>query len=224
MLIREAPPLYKSIRLLTKIILRFIVKLEISGSENFPKEGAVLVVTNHLHWLDTLVALVVMPCWGTVLMGEKWVKVPLWGQMLRKSKSVVFVNRGKPDRRALEQALNILRAGRVFGLAPEGDYSKARSLQKGHNGAAYLASRTGVPVVPLVIYGQENLFTSLLSFKRSLVRVVFGKAFVLPGTPNHANGKQLGDYTEEIMRKLATILPPEYRGVYQEMFDGNSYK
>jgi len=108
--------------------------------------------------------------------------------MLRKSKSVVFVNRGKPDRRALEQALNILRAGRVFGLAPEGDYSKARSLQKGHNGAAYLASRTGVPVVPLVIYGQENLFTSLLSFKRPLVRVVFGKAFVLPGTPNHANG------------------------------------
>jgi hypothetical protein len=44
--------------------------------------------------------------------------------------------------------------------------------------------------------------------------VVFGEAFVLPGTPNLANGKQLGDYTEEIMRKLAAILPPEYRGVY----------
>jgi 1-acyl-sn-glycerol-3-phosphate acyltransferase len=155
-----------------------------------------------------------MPRWATVLAGEKWAKVPLWSLMLRKSKSVVFINRGKPDRRALEQALNILRAGRVFGLAPEGDYSKTRSLQKGHDGAAYLASRTGVPVVPLVIYGQENLFTSLLSLKRPLVRVVFGEAFVLPGTPNYANGKQLGDYTEEIMRKLAAILPPEYRGVY----------
>jgi len=214
MLISEAPPLYKSTNQLAKIILRFIVKLEISGSENFPKKGAVLVVTNHLHWLDTLVAIVAMPRWSTVLAGEKWAKVPLWSLMLRKSKSVVFINRGKPDRRALEQALNILRAGRVFGLAPEGDYGKTRSLQKGHNGAAFLASRTGVPVVPLVIYGQEKLFTSLLNLKCPLVRVVFGEAFVLPGTPNLANGKQLGDYTEEIMRKLAAILPPEYRGAY----------
>ena len=141
---------------------------------------------------------------------------PLESYVTQKQKCC-FINRGKPDRRALEQALNILRAGRVFGLAPEGDYNKTRSLQKGHNGAAFLASRTGVPVVPLVIYGQEKLFTSLLNLKRPLVRVVFGEAFVLPGTPNLANGKQLRDYTEEIMRRLAAILPPEYRGVYQEI-------
>ncbi len=218
MQIREAPSFYNIVRLLTKMILRFIIKLEIFGSENFPGIGSVLVVTNHLHWIDTLVAIVAMPRWSSVLAGEKWAKVPLWSLILRKSKSVVFINRGKPDRRSLEQALNILRAGRVFGLAPEGDYNKTGSLQKGHNGAAYLASRTGVPVVPLVIYGQEKLFNSLLSLKRPLVRVVFGEAFVLPGTPNRANGTQLGDYTEAIMRKLAAILPPEYRGVYSERY------
>ncbi len=213
--IREPPPpLYKSIRLLIKVLLHFLIKLEILGSENFPKEGAVLVVTNHLHLFDSPVALVAMPCWATVLVGERWAKVPLWNLLLRKSKSVVFINRGKPDRKALEQAIDILKAGRVFGLAPEGDYSKTRSLQKGHKGAAYLASRTGVPIVPLAIYGQENVYTSLLSLKRPLVRAVFGEAFVLPGTPNAANGKQLGAYTEEIMRNLAAILPPEYRGVY----------
>lgn len=218
----DAPFLYNLLRVIARIAIRPLVNIEIIDSHHLPRYGPVIVITNHLHWLDTVVALVVMPRWGIVLAADKWAKVPIWSSILRISKCVIFVNRGMFDRKALQQAKATLDAGLVLGIAPEGIHSKNRSLQRGHNGAAYIASRTGVQLVPLVIYGQETVFATLLSFRRPHVRAVFGTAFALPNSSKLARGRQLTTYTDMIMQKLADLLPREYQGVYTHNDSGNN--
>jgi 1-acyl-sn-glycerol-3-phosphate acyltransferase len=131
----------------------------------------------------------------------------------------IFVNRGEVDRKALRQALAVLEGGGVLGLAPEGTRSKTGAMQQGRSGAAYMAYRTGVKLLPIVATGQENVFPSLWRLRRARVLVVFGPAFEPPPVEGKASAAQVHAFAEEIMYRLAAILPPEYRGVYADVVD-----
>jgi 1-acyl-sn-glycerol-3-phosphate acyltransferase len=161
---------------------------------------------------------VILPYRTCVFAGEKWEKHWLLGPLLR-SVGAIFVRRGEVDRRALRQALDILRGGGLLGMAPEGTRSKTGALQPGRTGAAYLAFRAGVPIVPLVVTGQEKVFWSLRRLRRGTVRVVIGEPFYPPPVEGKASGADVEAFTEEIMYHLAAMLPPEYRGVYRDVVD-----
>jgi 1-acyl-sn-glycerol-3-phosphate acyltransferase len=77
-----------------------------------------------------------------------------------------------------------------------------------------MAFRAGVPLVPSVAFGQEKVFPSLLRFRRATIRVVFAPPFEPPPVEGRASGAQVHAFAEEIMYRLAAMLPPEYRGVY----------
>ena len=125
----------------------------------------------------------------------------------------VWVRRGEVDRQALCEALDVLNSGCVLGIAPEGTRSlSTHALQRGKTGAAYLATRTGVPIVPVGIIGTENLHHNMPRLRRTAVRVVVGKPFHLP--EDQARGQELREYTDLIMQRIADLLPEEYRGVY----------
>ncbi len=211
----ETPWLYRFTRALIWILLRLLFHIEIVGAEHLRRtKGPLLVVTNHLHWLDPPIVFAILPLRTTVFAGEKWGVHPIFGPLFRAIGNAIFVNRGEVDRQALGKALAVLNAGGVLGIAPEGTRSRAGVLQRGRSGTAYLASRTGAPILPIGISGQEKAFRSLLRLRRPTIRVVVGEPFTLPGTPNRVKGDQLDAYTEQIMRRLAELLPPEYRGVY----------
>jgi len=173
-----------------------------------------MLVSNHLHWLDIPVLWVALPCRVTVFAARKWGRRPVIGWLFRKLGNAIFVLRGEVDRHALRQAVEVLRGGGILALAPEGTRSKTGALQRGKDGAAYLAARTGVPLVPVVAYGQEKVFSSLGRGRRAEVHVIFGPPFTLPGTPGRVDKEQLHALTEQIMLRLAAMLPPAYRGVY----------
>jgi len=100
----------------------------------------------------------------------------------------------------------------VLGIAPEGTRSKTGSLQRGKPGAAYLALRANVPILPVVVTGTERVFRDLLRLRRPRVRVVIGEPFRL--TLPEDEKRPLQALADRMMYRLAELLPPEYRGVY----------
>jgi 1-acyl-sn-glycerol-3-phosphate acyltransferase len=174
----------------------------------------VLFVSNHLHWLDPVIAIALIPRPATMFAADKWERRPVIGHLLRWTHQTIFVARGEVDRRALGQALQVLKSGGMLGIAPEGTRSKTGCLQEAHTGAAYLASRTGATLLPVGIAGQEKSIACWKRLRRPHIVARVGEPFTLSGTPNRAKGKQLEAYTDEIMHRIAALLPPEYRGFY----------
>ncbi len=203
------------LRWFSKAVLTIIARMEVEGIERFPEKGPVIVAVNHIHWLDVPVSIVVVPRLpgpASLLAAEKWHKGFL-GWILERS-GVVFVRRGEPDRKALRRAMEILRAGGLLGVAPEGTRSKTGALQRGKAGTAYLAYKTGAAIVPVGIWGQEKVFPALRKLRREAIHVKVGVPFTLPESGAKVSSKDLDVYADMIMEKIASLLPPEYRGEY----------
>jgi 1-acyl-sn-glycerol-3-phosphate acyltransferase len=176
------------------------------------------MVTNHLHWLDPPALSVAYPYRPYIFAAGKWERHWFFGPFFR-SLDGIFVKRGEVDRKALRQALAVLEAGGVLGMAPEGTRSKTGTMQRGRSGAAYMAYRAGVPVLPVVLTGQEKVFPSLRRFRRATIRVVYGPPFEPPPVDGKASAAQAHAFADEIMYRLSAILPPEYRGLYGDVVD-----
>ena len=99
-------------------------------------------------------------------------------------------------------------------MAPEGTRSRTRSLIQAKTGVAYLADKAGVPVVPVAITGTEKAVSTFFRLRRPPIQIRFGKPFCLQPSERHARGSSLDQNTDEIMCRIAALLPPEYRGVY----------
>ncbi len=207
---------YRLMQAIIRGLLGLFGTVHVEGRENFPREGPYLMAVNHLHWMDIPVLFVVLPHEVATFAAEKWERHWLVGTLLRLFGHAIFVQRGEADRRAITRAIRWLQGGGVLGIAPEGTRSRTGALQEGKPGAAYMASRTGVPIVPVAVWGQEKFWQEVRRFRRPHVYVRIGRPFTLPGTPNRAKGEQLEQYTEQIMLRLAELLPEAYRGVYRE--------
>jgi 1-acyl-sn-glycerol-3-phosphate acyltransferase len=207
---------YRLVRGLVALVLRILCRIEIEGQEHIPDQGPYLLLPNHLHWLDPPVLAVAFPHQVYVFAAAKWARHWFLGPFFR-SMDAIFVQRGEVDRRALRQALDVLREGAVLGMSPEGTRSRTGGLQKGRSGAAYIAFRTSARLLPVAITGQEQVFPCLRRFRRATVRVVYGPAFAPPPVEGKASAAQVHVFSEEIMYRLAALLPPEYRGVYADV-------
>jgi 1-acyl-sn-glycerol-3-phosphate acyltransferase len=205
---------YRIVKMIFSLIYRLLACIEIIGAENVPQEGPYIVVSNHISSFDPPLLLIALPGRMTVLAANKYRSHPIFGPFL-SSMGAIYVRRGEVDRQALRACLDVLRGGGIMGMAPEGTRSPTGGLQEGRTGVAYLASRTGVPILPVAITGTEKMLASLKRFHRGQMKAVIGETFTLPVTERKARGKQLKEFTELIMRRLADMLPEEYRGVYR---------
>jgi 1-acyl-sn-glycerol-3-phosphate acyltransferase len=197
-------------------LLRLLSRLEVEGLERIPDRGPYLLVTNHLHWLDAPMLMAVFPHRAYVFAADKWARNPFLGPLFR-SLDAIFVQRGEVDRQALRKALAVLKGGGVLGLAPEGTRSKTGSMQRGRSGAAFMAFRAGVKLVPAVTWGQKEMFPSLRRFRRAKIHVVFGPPFEPPAVEGKIGAAEVHQFTEEIMYRLAAMLPSAYRGEYADV-------
>ena len=101
-----------------------------------------------------------------------------------------------------------------MGAAPEGTRARGPyALQEGKTGLAYLATRANVPILPVGIAGTERMKDNLPRLRRTELRIAVGEPIHLPAS-GRARGRQLREYTDAIMHRLATLLPQEYRGFY----------
>ncbi len=203
---------YRRIRSLVTFLARLLAHVEIEGLEHVPASGPFLLVVNHISRLDPPILMMAMPHQIYVLAASEYRRVPILKQLMEAS-GAIWVRRGELDLAALRAALAVLKRGDVLGMAPEGTRSRTRALQPARPGAAYIALRSGVPVVPAAITGTEKMLEDFLHLRRMRIRVVIGEPFRLP-VNEHPRSEALQAATEQIMRAIAVLLPPAYQGVY----------
>jgi 1-acyl-sn-glycerol-3-phosphate acyltransferase len=189
-------------------------RTEVYGVENIPKRGPALFIANHLGDADLVIGLAVATVSVDFFVKSEILNIPILGKLL-EAYGVIWIHRGQPDRRALRVAFQGFEEGRVISIAPEGRESLTGALEEGTGGAAYLAYKAKVPILPSAFVGTENarIFGNLKRFRRSNVTVRIGELFWLEEYPNHKQAINQG--TQQIMQAIADLLPSEYRGVYR---------
>jgi len=203
-------------RLIVGFLFRLLTKIECRGSENIPDEGAAILALNHLSRLDSPLILILtqrVDISGLVAVNYRNNPISRW---LVNLIGGIWINREQADFQALKEAKRYLDNGGLLGVAPEGTRSKTKSLLPGKTGIAFLAEKTKVPIIPVAISGTEKIFTKLSHFRRPEIKIQFGEAFRLEPISRSQRDASLKKNTDEIMCRIAVMLPEAYRGVYKD--------
>ncbi len=206
------------LRWLIRVVFRVIAKIEAVGYENLPEKGGFVIAVNHLGILDAPMAYYALDSWNLFIpVAEKWEKNPFL-RWLGKYLNFIFIDRFNPDLKAMREIMNRMAEGQTLVIAPEGTRARNEKMAQGRPGVAYLASKMGWQVVPVAISGTEDriLFDNLKHFRRTKIRLTAGKSFTLPSFPREHRDEVLQKYTDEIMCRIAVMLPEHNRGFYAE--------
>lgn len=194
----------------------FRVRFTITGKERLPKDPPYLVVVNHLGFLDIPLTFLSLPKstpW-VLFAAHTWKSVPLAGYLLEKA-GAIFIDRENFDRKSLAKAMAAIKEGRVFGMAPEGTRSKTGVMNKGRDGAAYLASRVNLPIVPIGLHNTDQ-WQHNWPWRLTRIHAEIGEPFYLPDLGRRVRGSDLEAYTHYIMVKIALQIPDRYHGYYAD--------
>jgi 1-acyl-sn-glycerol-3-phosphate acyltransferase len=176
-------------------ILKPIYRFEVIGRENFPKEGGVLMCTNHIDNLDPPVIGINAPRPVHFMAKEELFNVAILGKML-PNLNAFPVKRGMSDREALRKGLALLKEGHVLGLFPEGTRSKNGELGKGLAGAGFFALRTDAYILPCAIVGPYKAFKKL--------KVIYGNPIDM--SELRARRASAEEATELIMNEIRKLI------------------
>ena len=204
------------LRFLIRIFLKLITRIEIYGKENAPLTGGMIIASNHIGILDIIMVYYAIDRTDLFIpVAEKWERIG-WIRWLGKQLNFLFVDRYNPDLKAMRRMIALMQDGKCLVIAPEGTRSRTGSLIDGKPGVAFLAARSGFPVIPVGITGTEDktILGNVKRLRRSHVTLTGGRQFVIPPLPKTNRDEALQNYTDEIMCRIAAILPGKYRGVY----------
>jgi 1-acyl-sn-glycerol-3-phosphate acyltransferase len=206
-----------TLRTLLAPAFRTLLDLEVHGVDRVPRCGPCLLVFNHLSNLDPHLILTLLPrrdVTGLVAASYRERAIP---RILVEASGGIWIRRDTTDRAALKAALLLLAEGWLVGIAPEGGRSPDGLMRRGKDGAAYLAIRSGAPVLPVGVDGTDRVLPELRRGRRARVRVRFGSPF-RPESPflaiSACRQKGREAVTQEIMARIALLVPDERRGAY----------
>jgi 1-acyl-sn-glycerol-3-phosphate acyltransferase len=199
-----------------KLLYRLFLRWSVRGSENVPREGAILVVANHVNAADPILLMLAMPRWLTFMAKEELFRTPLLRRILTDAGMFPVARGGNVQQRmdVMRQAEGLLAAGHALAIFPEGSRSYSGNLQEGKGGAAALAFHAGVPILPIAVSGIEQLHGITWLFRRPRVTVTIGAPFRLESPTARLPRSELSRLTDEIMRHIAVLLPEDRRGPY----------
>jgi 1-acyl-sn-glycerol-3-phosphate acyltransferase len=213
----------KFTRFLIRFLLRLLTHIEVLGKENIPGDlggGNFVIASNHLGLVDAFLPFYIVDDSNLVLLvGEKWEKMAIM-RWLGRRLNFIFVDRFNPDVKAIRAVITRMKQGEVLVITPEGTRSKVGHLIEGKPGVSYLAAKMEYPILPVAISGSsdEIFFGKLKNLHRPHVTVYIGPVFNLPPFPagNQCRDEALKTDTEEIMCRIAALLPEEFRGFYAD--------
>lgn len=208
---------YATLRSIVRAAMSLIAVIEVRGLGKLP-EGNVIVAANHLGRLDTAVLLCLIDRQDIIMpVAEKYRDHPFFS-IFGRAVNAVWLNRFEADYAALRQILERMKEGGMLVIAPEGTRSKTEALQEGKMGVAFLAGKSGYPVLPVALWGTEDraVLDNLKRLRRTRIVVTAGELLQVEIPPGKGREQAMQAATEEIMCRLAALLPERYRGVYAE--------
>lgn len=218
-------PLFRILAGILKPLYRAVATVEWHGREHLPATGGFVVAPNHLTELDPIT--VGYPVYDAGIMPrflakESLFRVPLFGAMIRRMGQVPVYRGGPRAKDSLDAAFAELADGGVILVYPEGTVTRDPEMwpMRAHTGAARLALRAGVPVVPVGHWGDQQILyrdpdghRTWSLFPRKTVRVSFGQPLwprdlLPPGRdmPEHPTAEQLNHATLVIMDRITQLV------------------
>lgn len=190
-----------------KVYLSVVFGFKITGHENVPDAGPVIVVANHASAFDPIALACACSRQINFMAKAELFENPIAASFLRGLHAFP-VRRGRVDREAYRQSMDILKAGGVLGMFPEGTRSATGELQEAHPGAARFAIQTGTPVVPAAVVGTiAKHREGMKRFHEPLVRVVFGEPiWPKAAGPGKAVREETERFAEEIMQNISKLM------------------
>ncbi len=210
---------YRLGQVLARIFIPTFGSIRVMGREHVPRTGPLIIVANHQSNADPPVMVYAIPR-AVFFMAKRSL---FWGPVisyLLRAVHVYPVDRDGRDMDALRWAQRTLDSGKALLIFPEGTRSPG-ALRKATDGLAYLALSSGAPVLPVALTGTERIrgmFCIAFHFQR--LRVTIGEPFTLLRGEGRLDRAQLQAATGEVMKRIAELLPPEYRGAYAGSADG----
>jgi 1-acyl-sn-glycerol-3-phosphate acyltransferase len=203
---RVRPRLYDATRWLLRSLFRLLTRVHAGSMEPCPDRGPAIVAVNHLSYFDGPLVFAMLPIRVRPLVADRYRRHP-FGLLLALT-GAIFVHRGQPDRAAMRAILEVLEDGGCVAVAIEGTRSRDGRLQEGKNGVAYVAAKTGAPLIPAAVWGTERIGACLRRLKRADVHLRLGPPLAL--ATGELDVSTLDEATRRIMESIAAMLPAPY--------------
>ncbi len=214
---RKAPRSGTATLALARIGLEVMCRIDKADLRKIPDKGPLIVYSNHTGQVEVpllfsqlqprpVTGLAKIETWDGWFL--RWI-FDLWG--------AIPIRRGEADMYAMRRALTALEQGYILGIAPEGTRSKTGALIKAHPGIVTLALRSNAPLAPLAHWGGERFLPNLKRLKRTDFHIRVGEPFTLDPGGEKVTREIRQQMVDEMMYKLAALLPEHYRGEYADL-------
>ena len=205
------------INFLIRIYTRITCRIDAPDLHKFPTHGPLIAIANHTGQIE--VPLIFAHLQPRKLSG--WAKAESWDNKFLNWVfgvwGIIPVRRGEADMHALKEALRALQKGLIFGVAPEGTRNYNGILRRALPGTVIIALHSGAPIIPIAHWGGEVYLKNLKRFKRTDFHIRIGEPFKLNVEGLKVTGEVRQQIADEMMYRLAKLLPQEYRGEYSDM-------
>lgn len=209
--------LYRIVGWIVKLGTAILCRIDAPDLDKVPRKGPLIVYSNHTGQIEVAVLfghLQPRPITG-------WAKAESWENpflnWLFTLWKLIPVRRGEGDTQALRKAIAALEKGYIFGIAPEGTRNITGRLKRAHPGTVLLALHSGAPLLPLAHWGGEGFLKNLQRLKRTDFHIRVGEPFYLNVDGVRMTREIRQQIVDEMMYRLAELLPQEYRGEYEKV-------
>ncbi len=199
-------------------LFRIFGRVKLTGLENIPYGTSYVAAINHVSIYDPPLILSFWPETIETIGASNAFERPFEGELLRIY-GTIPVHRGEVDRDLIKAILVRLRSGYPIMMAPEGGRSHGNGLRRAKPGIGYILDEANVPVLPIGIIGTtDDLLKNALRLGRPQVELRIGLPFTLPPVAGRGESRRLARQSnaDTVMQHIAALLPPEYRGVYDD--------
>ncbi|HWR55984.1 MAG TPA: lysophospholipid acyltransferase family protein [Negativicutes bacterium] len=193
---------YYVVRFIFRLIFKLVFRWQVTGRENIPATGGVIIAPNHVSNVDPPLVGSAMNRRVTIMAKEELFSFALFGYLIRRL-GAFPIKRGTGDRGAIKTALEALRTGQALLLFPEGTRSKNGELNKAQHGISLIALKSQMPVIPVAHSGTFKFFRNGKWFPRFIVR--FGKP-LYPPSGVHSSKEVLDEFGASIMQEIRELL------------------
>lgn len=189
---------YQFARGICLFYLKIVRGFKVEGLENLPQQGPVIVVANHVSYMDPVAIGCALNRQVHYLAKEELFSLPVLGWIISHL-GTFPVKRGSGDRGAIRACLEVLQTGECFGIFPEGTRNKGRILMPFKSGAALLAAKTGAPLLPIALLGTKGFSAK--------ITVRIGPTINYPPQPDTGAGKTgLDDFSQQLRTAVEKLL------------------
>lgn len=213
--------MYKIVAFFVKWGTRILCRIDAPEMDKVPMKGPLIGYANHS-------AMIEVPVFFGLLMPRRitgWAKIELWDhwffRWIFNLWNIIPIRRGEADTTALRKAVEALNEGYIFGLAPEGTRNVTGQLKRAHPGAVMLVLHSHAPLLPIAHWGGENFTKNIRRLKRTDFHVRIGEPICLKLEGTRVTREVRQQIMDEMMYRLAELLPPEYRGEYEKVTEAN---